>query len=75
MKNKKNILIGVGVLVACCGIVAFDYAASTWTCRECGEVFKAPFKEYFFAGHTPTRRKLTCPNCGKKTYCKVQYTK
>ena len=44
MKNKKNILIGVGVLAACCGIVAFDYAASTWICRECGEVFKAPFK-------------------------------
>lgn len=70
MKNNKEWLIGIGVLAAATALVAIDYKTSTWECRECGNRFKTSFKEYFFAGHTPTRRNLTCPNCGEKTYCK-----
>lgn len=68
--KKKEALITVGVLVAASAIVAVDYGTSFWVCRKCGYAFKPSFKEYFFAGHTPTRRNLTCPNCGAKTYCK-----
>ena len=30
---------------------------------------KGKFKEGFFANHTPKTRKLTCPACGKKSFC------
>lgn len=40
-----------------------------YICPECNHVFKPKFKEGFFANHTPKTRKLTCPNCGKKSFC------
>lgn len=72
-KDKIGIVAGVISVVLAGVIVAVDYKNSKWNCYNCGATFKAPFGEYFFAGHTPTRRRLTCPNCGKKSYCKVQY--
>ncbi|MBQ8688560.1 MAG: MerR family transcriptional regulator [Ruminococcus sp.] len=40
-----------------------------YICPECHEVFQPSKKEMFFALHTPTTRKLTCPCCGHKGYC------
>ena len=40
-----------------------------YICPECNHVFKPKFKEGFFANHTPKTRKLTCPACGKKSFC------
>lgn len=40
-----------------------------YICPECHEVFQPSKKENFFAPHTPTTRKLTCPHCGHKGYC------
>ena len=40
-----------------------------YICPECHEVFKPTLKEAFFANHTPTARKLTCPHCGHKGFC------
>ncbi len=40
-----------------------------YICPECHEVFKPKFKEAFWASHTPTTRKLTCPKCGHKGHC------
>ena len=40
-----------------------------YICPECHEQFKPSFKSMFVASHTPKTRKLTCPNCGKKSYC------
>ena len=40
-----------------------------YICPECGAIFKPKFKSAFFANHTPNTRKLTCPNCGKKSFC------
>ena len=45
------------------------YKKIAYICPECHTVFRPPFKEMFFAGHTPTTRKLTCPACGRKGYC------
>ena len=44
-----------------------------YICPECNQVFKPAFKEAFFANHTPTTRKLTCPNCGHKGFCVETY--
>lgn len=40
-----------------------------YICPQCHEVFKPRFKEAFWASHTPTTRKLTCPKCGHKGHC------
>ena len=40
-----------------------------YICPECHETFKPKFKEAFFANHTPSTRKLTCPSCGHKGFC------
>lgn len=60
----------VGSIVLAGALIAVDYTTSKWKCNKCGHIFKAPFSEYFFAMHTPTRRKLSCPSCDTKSYCK-----
>ena len=44
-----------------------------YVCPECHAQFKPTFKEVFFAAHTPTLRKLTCPHCRVKSYCLEVY--
>lgn len=46
-----------------------------YICPQCHEVFKPKLKEAFFANHTPTLRKLTCPNCCYKGFCVETYGK
>lgn len=46
-----------------------------YICPECHEVFHPKFKESFWANHTPTTRKLTCPGCGRKGFCVETYGK
>lgn len=68
--DKLGLVIGIGTVALVGAIVALDYKTSKWKCRYCEEEFKVPFAEYFFAVHTPTRRRLTCPTCGNKGYFK-----
>ncbi|MBP3409475.1 MAG: MerR family transcriptional regulator [Clostridia bacterium] len=44
-----------------------------YICPECHEIFHPKFKELFWANHTPTTRKLTCPKCGRKGFCVETY--
>ena len=50
-------------------IVRFYYKNVEYICPECHEVFRPRFAEFFFASHTFNTRKLTCPACGKKSFC------
>ena len=47
----------------------YYYKHVAYICPECHEVFSPRFKEMFFASHTMKTRKLTCPKCGKKSFC------
>ena len=47
----------------------YYYRKVAYICPECQTVFRPSFKEMFFAGHTPTTRKLTCTACGHKGFC------
>ena len=51
----------------------YYFTSVAYICPECNHVFKPALKEAFFANHTPTTRKLTCPNCGHKGFCVETY--
>ena len=57
------------------GIIVSKYYFNhvAYICPQCHEVFKPPFKEMFWANHTPRMRKLTCPQCGRKGLCLEVY--
>ena len=44
-----------------------------YICPECHNVFKPRLKDAFWANHTPTTRKLTCPHCAHKGFCVETY--
>lgn len=58
------IALGIGV---CC-VLTVD--AGVYECPACGEKFVPSMKNFIFGAHTFTKRKLKCPACGKKNFCK-----
>jgi len=50
-------------------ITRYYFARVSFVCPECRKSFRPSFREAFWANHTPTTRKLTCPHCGKKSFC------
>lgn len=56
-------------------VSAYYFKRVAYICPECHEVFKPRFKEAFWAKHTPKLRKLTCPKCGKTSFCVEIYQK
>lgn len=74
----RCVLIGVGVLQIVLAVViacVLDREAGAYECPECGERFVPSMGEYMMALHTITRRRLRCPKCGAKRYCKKVLTK
>ena len=71
-------LTAVGLIVICLGIgiaCVLERDAGVYECKHCGERFVPTMKAYIFAPHTPTRRRLKCPKCGKKSYCKKRLSR
>jgi len=54
-------------------LVRYYLKHAVFECPACGTRFSPKFWEGFWASHTPTTRKLTCPGCGIKSYCKEQF--
>ncbi|MBQ8311534.1 MAG: MerR family transcriptional regulator [Clostridia bacterium] len=68
--------IGMMVVVACgVWISAYHYQSTMYICPECHTVFRPTFQQDFWAPHTPTTRKLTCPSCRRRGYCVETYGK
>lgn len=58
------IVSGIGV---CC---ALTVDAGVYECPNCGEKFVPSMKDFIWGAHTLTKRKLKCPKCGKKSFCR-----
>lgn len=64
-------LIGVAVYLPCMFFaLKLDTVAGYQECKNCHHKFKPSFKTIFFAPHMGYTRKMKCPKCGKKTWCK-----
>lgn len=71
-------LIAFAVVIAVAGIgtaVTLDINAGYFECPECGHLFVPPMREYVKAYHTFTKRKLTCPACGRTGLCRHRITR
>lgn len=56
-------------------ITVLSISSEIYECPECGTKF-APTPRAYLAGiHTMTRRKLKCPHCGKKNWCRSMWRK
>lgn len=50
-------------------LVRFYRDRVVYLCPHCHTSFKPEAREWFFAAHTPTTRKVTCTSCGKTDWC------
>ena len=51
------------------GLSRYYYDNVEYVCPNCGDVFIPSFLAFNLAPHTPKFGKLTCPKCGKRSYC------
>lgn len=66
-------LIALAIAVAAAGIAAaimLDIKAGYFECPHCKELFVPNVNDYVKSYHTFTKRRLTCPKCGKTEMCK-----
>lgn len=69
----RIVLIIVSVAVAVAGIAVgamLDIKAGYFECPHCKELFVPSMNDYVKSYHTFTKRRLTCPKCGKTGMCK-----
>ena len=65
------VIFGVGIYAAMEGERSVGY----YKCKCCGDTFVPGFREYSMAPHMWTTRRMKCPHCGKKSWCKKVLTR
>jgi len=53
--------------------VNFYYKEVKYVCPQCHAIFRPSRRQFFWANHTPSTRKLTCTECGHKGFCVEVY--
>ena len=74
----RIILIVFSIAVGAAGIAAaamLDARAGYFECPYCKELFVPSMGAYVKGYHTITKRRLTCPRCGKTGMCKHRVTR
>lgn len=59
-------VFAVGIFVA----MKIESTAGYFRCRHCSETFVPEFYDYVMSLQVITKRRLVCPGCGKKSWCK-----
>ena len=65
----------VPFLIAVPFLIKIEQKAGYYKCAECGHCYVPTFKSVLKAPHMGLTRKMTCPNCGKKSWQKKVMTK
>ena len=65
----------VPFLIAVPFLIKIEQKAGYYKCAECGHCYVPTFKSVLKAPHMGLTRKMTCPNCGKKSWKKKVMTK
>ena len=71
-------VVAFSVAVAVAGIAAaamLDRQAGYFECPYCKELFVPSMGEYIKSYHTFSKRRLTCPKCGKTGMCRHRVTR
>lgn len=66
-------LIVLSVVVMAAGVgaaIMLDIKAGYFECPHCQALFVPNMNAYIMGAHTLTRRRLTCPECGKTGMCR-----
>lgn len=74
----RILLLVCAVLTAIAGIGAaarLEVKAGYYECPHCGTLFVPTMTDYVKGWHTLTRRRLTCPTCGKTSMCRHRITR
>lgn len=74
----RILLLVCAVLTAVAGIGAaarLELKAGYYECPHCGALFVPTMADYVKGYHTFTRRRLTCPACGKTSMCRHRVTR
>lgn len=69
----KIIIIGIACAIFIIGLLPtmqLERTIGYYNCKHCNAFFVPTFKQYIFGLHMLSTRKLQCPSCGKKDYCK-----
>lgn len=69
----RIILLVLAVVMIIGGIsclIVLDVHTGYFKCSECKETFVPTIKEYVMSVHTFSKRKLSCPHCKRKQWCK-----
>lgn len=61
------------VLLTAALLVRMYYRETAYLCPVCQTRFKPRVRDFVFARHTRTMRKLTCTNCGERGFCVETY--
>lgn len=74
LKTWVRILLIVVALVIMFGGIgvaaALEMRSAVFKCSKCGHVFEPTKSAYIMGAHTIMRRRLKCPNCQKRNWCK-----
>jgi len=74
----RAIIVATAIVLMIFGIVLLciaDIHTGYYECKNCKTRFIPSVKAYVFGPHTITTRRLKCPCCGKKTFCKKVFSK
>ncbi len=62
-------------MVPCFYAVKLEISVGAYKCKNCGHEIVPTYSEALMAMHSVTTRRLKCPNCGKRTWCRKILTK
>ncbi len=74
----RMILIAFSIAVGAAGMAAaamLEVKAGYFECPYCKELFVPSMGDYVKSYHTITKRRLTCPKCGKTGMCRHRITR